>query len=198
MRTTRLASRPYFGRRRSFSRRDDDFPVKTIRPVGTVYRVARDPWAIRAPSQLHRFDINDPTSPIYTVYVGESEAAAFAEVLAPLRPNLELLAELKAMPSDSGSPLPSVGVVSAQWRGSRKIGVADTRVEASVVDLASAETIARLREVPELAGQARACGFADLDDSALKASGERGRFLTQAIAAWIYNQGCSAVRSACS
>lgn len=67
--------------------------MKITQPVDTVYRVARNPWAIRAPSQLHRFDVNDPTSPVYTVYVGESETAAFAEVLAPFRPDLALLAE---------------------------------------------------------------------------------------------------------
>jgi RES domain len=168
--------------------------VKIIKPVDTVYRVARAPWAIRAPSQLHRFDINDPTSPIYTVYVGESETAAFAEVLAPLRPDLGLVAKLEAMPCDPGSPLPAVGMVSAHWRGNRKIGVADTRAGASAVDLTSAETIAHLRRVPDLAEQVRACGFPDLDESALKAGGERGRDFTQAVAAWVYNQGFSALR----
>jgi hypothetical protein len=159
--------------------------VKIIKPVDTVYRVTRNPWTIRAPSQLHRFDINDPTSPIYTFYVGESETAAFAEVLAPLRPDLGLLAKLKAMLCDSDSPLPAVGVVSAQWRVARKIGIANTRTGTTVADLTRAETIARFREVPELAEQARDCGFPDLDDSALRASGEKGRFFTQAIAAWI-------------
>jgi hypothetical protein len=157
-------------------------PVRAIRPVDTVCRVARSPWAIRAPSQLHRFDVNDPTTPVYSLYVGETEAAAFAEVLAPLRPNLELLAKLESMPCDSGSALPAVGIVSPKWRRSRKIGVADTKASASVVDLTTAETIARLRRVPGLAAQARACGFTDLDSSALKASGERGRFFTQEVA----------------
>lgn len=168
---------------------------KTASRVESVYRVSYgDPWQIRAPSQLNRFDINDPTDPVFTVYTGETEEAAFAEVLAPLRPDLDLIASLNDMPCDPGSPLPAIGKVSAKWIQSRKIGRAKVRDTATVVDITSPETIAELRNVPAIAAKARDCRFTDVDESSLKASGPNGRLFTQTVAAHFYNMHFSGIR----
>jgi hypothetical protein len=65
---------------------------------------------------------------------------------------------------------------------------------ATVGNLTSEETIAYLRQIPELANEAVHCELADVDEFALKASGKKGRFFDQAVAAWLYDQGYGVLR----
>lgn len=159
-----------------------------------VYRVAReDPWSIRPPRNLNRFDISDPENPVMTLYTGESPEAALAEVLAPFRPDLEVIAAVSAIPSDDGLD-PLTGVIPKSWFENRRMGVATIRPQAVIVDLTHPETIQTLRTVPSIAQKAIACGFADVDESSLKASGESGRRFTQTVAAHCYNSHYSGIR----
>ena len=72
-----------------------------------VFRIARgDPWIIRAPRGQNRFDIFDPQESVMTIYTGESQEAAWAEVLAPFRPDLETIVAVNKIPcDDNGHPL---------------------------------------------------------------------------------------------
>jgi hypothetical protein len=159
-----------------------------------VYRVGRDdPWAIRPPRFHNRFDISDAENPVMTLYTGESPEAALAEVLAPLRPDLELVATLAAIPSDDGL-LPHAGRVPANWLARRQMGCAEIRSSAVIADITSAQSIAALRSVPELAEKAIKCGFTDVDDSSLIAGGPQGRPFTQTVAAYLYNLHYSGIR----
>lgn len=159
-----------------------------------VFRVGRgDPWSLRAPRGHNRFDIFDPDEPVMTLYTGESAEAALAEVLAPFRPDLEAIAEVNQIPCDDEKS-PRYGSVPRQWLLERRIARAKIRTTAIIVDISNPKTIQSLRNRPELAKQAISCGFKDLDDSALKSSDNKGRLLTQKIAAFIYNNGHTGIR----
>lgn len=159
-----------------------------------VYRIARgEPWVIRPPRGHNRFDIFDPDEPIMTLYTGESEEAAWAEVLAPFRPDLETIAAINNIPCDDNRT-PSSGKVPQHWLDQRKLGKAKIKPKASIIDITQFVTIQALRNESDLAAQAIKSGFNDLDDSALKASDQKGRLLTQKIAAYIYNQGNDGIR----
>lgn len=159
-----------------------------------VFRVSRgNPWLIRAPRGHNRFDIFDPEESIMTLYTGESKEAAFAEVLAPFRPDLESIAKIKDIPCDDDKT-PSFGKVPKAWLSERRIGKAKIRAKAHIIDIASPITMQALRSNEEIARYTLKAGFKDLDDSALKASDEKGRYLTQMIAAFIYNLGHTGIR----
>ncbi len=152
-----------------------------------AFRVSRgNPWLIRAPRGYNRFDIFDPEESIMTLYTGESKEAAFAEVLAPFRPDLETISKLKDIPCDDDKT-PSSGKVPKAWLMERRIGKAKIRATAKIINVTSPLTMQVLRNNQEIARYTFKAGFSDLDDSALKASNEKGRYLTQMIAAFIYN-----------
>jgi RES domain len=159
-----------------------------------VFRVGRgDPWIIRPPRGHNRFDIFDPDESVMTLYTGESPEAALSEVLAPFRPDLETIAAVEKIPCDDDRN-PLAGRVPKSWLAERRIGQARIRSSAVIIDITNPFTIQALRNEPQLAQQALRSGFKDLDDSALKASDDKGRHLTQKIAAFIYNLGHSGIR----
>jgi hypothetical protein len=159
-----------------------------------VYRIGRDEvWAIRPPRGHNRFDIFDPEESVMTLYTGESKESAFAEVLAPFRPDLETIAEINKIPSDDNKA-PLAGRIPRNWLAQRRIACAKIRSSAVIIDITTPNTIQALRNEPLLAHQAILSGFKDLDDSALKASDDNGRYLTQKIAAYIYNKGHNGIR----
>lgn len=160
----------------------------------SIYRVARgDPWTIRPPRMHNRFDIADPENPVTTLYTGESTEAALAEVLAPFRPDLTVIAAVGAIPSDDDRE-PLSGLVPKAWLLSRRIGRAKIRPQAVIIDITQPETIAALRANPNLAAKAVECGYPDIDQSSLTASGPSGRRFTQSVAAHIYNEHFSGMR----
>lgn len=159
-----------------------------------VFRVGRgDPWALRPPRGHNRFDIFDPDESVMTLYTGESAEAALAEVLAPFRPDLEAIAQINKIPCDDDKS-PAAGKVPKLWLAERRIARAKIRPSAIIIDISNPTTIQALRNDPVLAKQALDSGFQDLDDSALKACDHRGRFLTQKVAAFIYNLGNTGIR----
>ncbi len=142
-----------------------------------IYRVARkDPWTIRPPRMHNRFDISDSENPVMTLYTGETPEAALAEVLAPFRPDLEVIAALGAIPSDDNQE-PMAGSIPRAWLASRRIGKARIRPQAIIVDITYAETIAVLRADPIISSKALECRYPDIDQSSLTASGPAGRHL---------------------
>ena len=98
-----------------------------------IYRVGRgDPWAIWPPRMHNRFDISNPgTSRDDSLHRRITEAA-LAEVLAPLRPDLETIAAVSAIPSDDDQE-PLAGVIPKAWIKSRQIGKAKIRPQATLV-----------------------------------------------------------------
>ncbi len=159
-----------------------------------VYRVGRgDPWVIRPPRGHNRFDIFDPDESVMTLYTGETKESALAEVLAPFRPDLETIATINQIPCDDDKS-PVAGRVPRNWLAQRRIGSAIIRTNAVIIDITAPATIQILRNESSLARQAVQSGFNDLDDSALKASDDKGRHLTQKIAAYIYNLGHTGIR----
>jgi hypothetical protein len=168
--------------------------LKTASYAQYIFRISRgDPWTIRPPRGFNRFDIFDPEESVMTLYTGESKEAAWAEVLAPFRPDLETIASINDIPCDDNRT-PSSGRIPRAWLQERQIGKAKVRKEAVIVDISHPETIQVLRSEPTLAKKAIQCGFIDLDDSALKASNSQARHLTQMIAAYVYNRGNAGIR----
>ena len=160
----------------------------------SVFRVGRgDPWVIRPPRGHIRFDIFDPEESVMTLYTGESAEAALAEVLAPFRPDLETIAAVNKIPCDDNKT-PAAGKVPRDWLAERRMGQAKIRKSAVIIDITDPSTIQELRMEPQLAKQVLQSGFNDLDDSSLKASDDKGRHLTQKIAAHIYNLGHTGIR----
>lgn len=159
-----------------------------------VFRISRrDPWAIRPPRGNNRFDICDPEESIMTLYTGESKEAALAEVLAPLRPDLETISEVDLIPSEDNLS-PASGIIPGHWLESRRIGIGIIRSKAVIIDITHPETIQVLRNQRELARQAVKSGFVDIDEATLRASGLNGRRFTQKVSAFIYNCGHSGIR----
>lgn len=159
-----------------------------------VYRVSRgDPWIISPPRGHNRFDIFDPDESVMTLYTGESKESALAEVLAPFRPDLETIAAINQIPCDDNRT-PLVGRVPRNWLAQRRIGSAIIKSGAIIIDITTPATIHALRNESTLALQAIQSGFNDLDSSTLKASDDKGRHLTQKIAAFIYNLGHTGIR----
>jgi hypothetical protein len=165
-------------------------------PSNPVYRLTRlgiDPFA-PAPWELvggNRFD--DPESQYRVVYCASERAGAFGETLARFRRSLSLL-ELMADVEDeetmhealAGLVDPSdnrLGIVPADWRFKRQMGV--TLLDDSLVfaDIAAAESVDHLRTV--LAPVARRLGLHDVDVSAVIGS---HRALTQRCSRYIYDQ----------
>ena len=129
-----------------------------------------------------------------TLYVGESEEACFAEVLADFRPSLDVLSELEEMPCDPETPMPASKVITRKWREQRSLGAAQLKQTCQVVDITSTETLQAFRNIIRIAKLAREIRCFDIDDAALKASGKNGRRFTQTVAAEIYSQGFDGIR----
>ncbi len=159
-----------------------------------VFRVSKGfPWEIRPPRNHNRFDISNPDEPIFTLYMGESEEAAFAEVLAPLRPNLKLIALIDAIPCDSSNE-PELGLISQEWLNVRSISCGELNSDIKIADITTPVAIQEIRKDPELAKKALECGFNEIDDSTLKSGELHGRKFTQHLAAHFFNQGNHAIR----
>ena len=161
----------------------------------SVYRIAKqDPWAIRAPKGDNRFDILNPSEPIFTLYTGETEEAALAEVLAPLRPSLREIAVINSIPCDHPRMEPELATISADWIAKRKLSSAEINGNLKFADITMPSEIATLRNGQVLAEKSNECGFQDIDDSSLKAGDVRGREFTQTVAAHYFNDNFHGIR----
>jgi hypothetical protein len=116
------------------------------------------------------------------MYAAEQRCACFAETLAPFRPTLELLAQLRSLPAgDFGDDTPESGLIPDDWHLKRMVGTFRVVPGQRWLDLRSLEVHEQLRhESPDL--------FLNLgyDEFDLSVALNRDRRLTQAIARWAY------------
>jgi hypothetical protein len=119
-----------------------------------------------------------------TVYAGSSLLACLLEVLAGFRLDRRLAMELEEISEDDEDavlhPTVKPGQVPREWLDARTAASAELTGDYCAVT--GSRSIATL--YPHFIGVALSLGLADLDAAALKDA--RPRQLTQAIAAWIY------------
>ena len=154
-----------------------------------LFRVGRGPdvwaWVDWAHAGRGRWD--DPRSRYRVLYTSCSRLGAFLEVLAPLRPDPELQAQLGPIRSnDRGAPrTDSPGRVSPRWRHERVVGrgVPDD-VHGLLVVIGASVSLATLRR--RLADVARRYGLGELDGAAIRLSAPRA--FTQEVSRFVYDQ----------
>lgn len=169
-----------------------------VQPDGTLYRLARtpDPWAWPAWSYAgpdgtfgNRWD--DPLGSYRVLYASTQRLGAFVETLASFRPDLSVLADLKAIEGDDNPLTP--GVVPLRWLEGRRIG--EMSFTGDFVDIADADSLATLRV--HLAGRAIHYGLKDIDAATIRLAAPR-RF-TQEVSRLLYQWhenrgGCAGIR----
>jgi hypothetical protein len=160
-------------------------------PTEPIYRVARTPDPFAPPDGAYalpdgtfggRFD--DPAGRVgvqphrrfQTLYFAGDPAGAFAEVISRFRPDLAVQSALSGL-----KPVP--GVVPAEWRAIRRLGVTTIVSSGEFVDIGNARTLATLRRM--LASTALRLDIPDVDLSALTGP---ARQLTQEAARYVYEQ----------
>ncbi len=163
-------------------------PIFVVAPSDeAVHRVGRepDPWAW-APWDVRgtkgRWD--DPYEAYRVLYAGDSAAGCFVEVLACLRADEGLLADLDEIAGDlededfQVSLLP--GRVPRDWCVPRRIGRA--KLAGEFVDIGHAETISALR--PRFLSRAMRYQHADFDAAAVRSAHPRD--FTMGISRFLY------------
>jgi hypothetical protein len=151
-----------------------------------VYRVGRapNPWAWRDWASVgadgtfgNRWD--DPGSTYRVLYAATDRLGAFLEVLATLRPDPHVLAEMQKIQGDEPSPprrLP------ADWLARRRMGTG--RLVGAFADVGHSESLADLRS--HLAPRIVHYRIVDLDAAAIRSS---TRAFTQEISRHIHERG---------
>lgn len=159
-------------------------------PDERVWRVGFRPnpwtwsdWKWAQDGRFHgRWD--DRTGTFRTLYVASNLLGCLLEVLAPLRPDPTMVAELEGIVEDDQDaeerPTVEAGEVDPAWLDVRAAGSANLTGRHCAVT--STETVAALR--PHFIRQALALGRLDFDVSALKDGATRG--LTQSVSTYIY------------
>ncbi len=158
-------------------------PPDTATPPAVLYRLGRRPDPLALPpwdvTGAERFD--DPRRQFRVLYAAEQRLACFVETLAPFRPRIALLAQLRA---EGGALPPEAGRVPPDWNQRRLVGRFRLAPRQHWLDLRSPRTCELLRV--ELADVLVRLGLEDLDVSGVRGP---GRALTQAIARWAYEHG---------
>ncbi|MCP1415427.1 RES family NAD+ phosphorylase [Paenarthrobacter sp. A20] len=119
-----------------------------------------------------------------TVYAGSSLKACLLEVLAGLRPDPRIAAELGNILEDDEDQVlyPTIrpGEVPREWLDARAAARAELRGNYCAVSASSTVSVL----YPNFIAKALSLGLTDFDAAALKDA--RPRQLTQAVAAWLY------------
>jgi hypothetical protein len=164
-------------------------PLETKIPPQPIYRVGRQPDAWQAPdwSRASRLDgtfgnrFDDPESYYRVLYASSQEVSCFIETLARFRPDLTLLAELKAIEGeDDFFPL---GEVPPDWCANRVIGTASAG--GNYAEICGGEWITYLRR--KLASECLRLDLKDLDTSVLQSGSPR--HITQLASRIAYELG---------
>ena len=161
------------------------FRVKYLR----LFRIAEEPRKIWPSCLLHRFDFPSEMG-ISTIYFGESEKASFVELLAQFRP--KITDEVLALPGDDEPP--NSNIVPMSWINRRCIGSIEIQQRAKIFDVTKIRNITILRKDEFLKRSAAGLGFSDIDEASLKASGNRGRKLTQNVSKHIFDINFCGIR----
>jgi hypothetical protein len=118
------------------------------------------------------------------IYCATQRAAAFGETTARFRKDPALLEGLRGVENALPDNLEAeAGVITADWRSKRSVGVATLDTGLQCVDFVAIETMQHLR--PKLLRLARQLGFDDVDLSSFTGA---KRPLTQAAAALIFEE----------
>lgn len=106
--------------------------IEAARPDGPLFRVGRHPDAWEWPDWAHartngtfggRYD--DPRGEYRVLYASSERVGAFLEVLAPLRPDPAVVAELEQIDGDEDS---SPATLTLTWLDRRAIGTANATI----------------------------------------------------------------------
>jgi len=117
------------------------------------------------------------------IYAATQREAAFAETIAPFRPDLPALAALRTIHGGASEPQPLTDVVPMRWQQLRGIGRLLLDSALRFVDVAHPDTLAEMRAT--FARLAVDRGHRDIDVSTVT-SGDRR--LTQRIARAVYER----------
>jgi hypothetical protein len=142
---------------------------------GTFGNRYDDPGAARGIPREHRFRV---------VYCSTSAEGAFGETIARFRPAPALIAGLEEIEDDEPvDPALFGGIVPADWRMTRRLGM--TRLDRSMrfLDLVAPDTVHALRRTPQIAQLAANLGLPDIDYSAVNGP---NRTFTQALSRFVY------------
>lgn len=157
-------------------------------PDEGLYRIGRWPDPLAWPLWEHVHGVNrfdDPLRRFRVLYAAELRLTCSLEVLAPLRPSLDVVAALAQLSEGDRRDEPSTtGLIPADWRSIRLIGRLTVDSGQRWLDLRIMDTREVLRE--RLAPALVALGYRDFDAGIALL---RDRRLTQAIAQWAYDQG---------
>jgi hypothetical protein len=167
--------------------------MKTFLAPPVVYRVGRAgsslelaPWTLAPFSG--RFD--DPAQEYRVRYVGISRRGALIERLAKYRPDLDAIAAINEVESDSPPLVPNLPLA---WLDDNEIATAavDVPLDNGIVDLTSGEGMALAHAAIEVARRRTGRALADYDASVLMSATPRE--FTQAISRYIFEAGFAGV-----
>ncbi len=167
--------------------------MKTFPAPPVVYRVGRAgsslelaPWTL-APF-TGRFD--DPAQEYRVRYVGISRRGALIERLAKYRPDLNAIAAINEVESDSPPLVPSVPL---EWLDENEMATAavDVPLDNGIVDLTTGEGMARAHAAIEAARRRTGRALSDYDASVLMSATPRE--FTQAISRYLFENGFAGV-----
>ena len=137
---------------------------ETRSPQARLFRLGRKPdpweppdWSRAQPDGTFGNRFDDPIGNYRVLYSASHRISCFVETLARFRPDLTLLAELRAIEGEDDYM--TLGEVPKEWCDARLMGEAD--VHGDYGDVYSAEWIGYLRQV--LAVDCLSLGIADLD-----------------------------------
>lgn len=138
-------------------------------------------------SWQHRFD--DPRREYRTLYCAERADTCLREVLADLRPNAQVLAEMNELFGSSAAIESAAGTVPREWRDAHVLRRGRVEANGDFADIDSVRLRRRLER--EHAGLLAAQGMDHLDISEVRS---RTRPVTQAISRTLYEDGAAGVR----
>lgn len=167
-------------------------PFRDAAIPARLWRIGRYPdpfaWTPWEYTGQGRFD--DPLNRFRVLYAAEQRLTCFVETLAPFRPDVGWLAEVRGLPLDEDDidGLSDAGRIPETWHIIRRMGVLEPRHSLRALDLRSVETRESLRV--ELASWLREYGYTDFD---LGDALNRDRALTQHLSGWAYDHGYRAV-----
>ncbi len=137
-------------------------------------------------SWQHRWD--DPRREYRTLYCAERPETCLAEVLADLRPNTRMLAELADLMGESPELLEAAGAVEPGWRRLHALQAARPLLRGELADVEDLSLRAELER--RHAGLLAAHGMDHLNVSEIRS---RTRTVTQTIGRHLYDDGYAGV-----
>ena len=154
-------------------------------PAGVLHRLGWEPdplaWPPRELSGGGRFD--DPSGRYRVLYTAEQWLACFVETLAAIRPGLQALSLLAAMPPGDTEENIGEAEVPADWHHRRMIGSLRLAPGQRWLELRTLPARQRLRRT--LAPVLQPLGYTDLDAGDVLS---RDRLLTMIISRWAHEQ----------